>query len=54
MLPAYPTAQQSDAEAQATEVSRLFSVLARLGELTTDHAVPFQRSIKVWATDPGL
>src|SRR5262245_66319777 len=45
-----PTAQQSEAEVHVTPSRRLYSVALVLGEVTMDHAVPFQCSMSVWET----
>src|SRR5262245_43741523 len=45
-----PTAQQSEAEVHVTPKRRLYSVALVLGEVTMDHAVPFQCSMSVWET----
>src|SRR5437762_2839880 len=46
----WPTAQQSEAELHVTPKRRLDSVTLVLGEVTMDHAVPFQCSVSVWET----
>jgi hypothetical protein len=51
---AVPTAQQSEAELQATASNLFDMVVVVLGELTVDHELPFQRWIIVWSVPSSL
>jgi hypothetical protein len=53
-IPCEPTAQQSEAVAHEISLRTLFSVSFALGEATTVHEFPSQRSMKVAVVLPAL